>query len=101
MRVNPDDTYVERLADDLRLELLPSEYFKRQIYSTFQKDFHGLEAMAKIAPDNIMWGSDYPHRDGTWPNSQEAISSQFEGVDGALAEKALWSNARRVYGIDD
>ena len=96
-----DDTYVERLADDLRLELLPSEYFKRQIYSTFQKDFHGLEAMAKIAPDNIMWGSDYPHRDGTWPNSQEAISSQFEGVDGALAEKALWSNARRVYGIDD
>ena len=96
-----DDTYAERLADDLRLDMAPSEYFKRQIYSTFQKDFHGLKAMADILPDNIMWGSDYPHRDGTWPNSQEAIEDQFAGVSAELAEKALWSNARRVYGIDD
>lgn len=95
-----DDTYAERLAEDLRLDLPPSDYFKRQIYSTFQKDFHGLKAMGEIAPDNIMWGSDYPHRDGTWPNSQEAIVSQFKGVDPELAKKALWSNARWVYGID-
>jgi len=95
-----DDTYAERLADDLRLDMAPSEYFKRQIFSTFQKDFHGLKAMAEIAPDNIMWGSDYPHRDGTWPNSQAAIEAQFSGVSAELAEKALWSNARRVYGID-
>lgn len=95
-----DDTYAERLADDLRLDMAPSEYFKRQIYSTFQKDFHGLKAMAEIAPDNIMWGSDYPHRDGTWPNSQAAIADQFCEVSPGIAQKALWSNARRVYGID-
>ena len=95
-----DDTYAERLADDLRLDMAPSEYFKRQIYSTFQKDFHGLKAMGEIAPDNIMWGSDYPHRDGTWPNSQAAIDEQFRGVSPELANKALWANARRVYAID-
>ena len=96
-----DDTYAERLADDLRLEMAPSEYFKRQIYSTFQKDFHGLKAMGEIAPDNIMWGSDYPHRDGTWPNSQAAIDDQFRDVSPELAKKALWDNARHVYGIEN
>ena len=95
-----DDTYAERLADDLRLDMAPSEYFKRQIYSTFQKDHHGLKAMQDIAPDNIMWGSDYPHRDGTWPNSQAAIDEQFRDVDPAYARKALWENARRLYRMD-
>ena len=80
--------------------MLPSAYFKRQIYATFQKDHHGVEAMAKIAPDNVMWGSDYPHRDGTWPFSQKVIAEQFRDVDAAIARKMLWDNARRVYRID-
>jgi uncharacterized protein len=94
-----DDTYVERLADDLKLPLPPSAYFKRQMYATFQKDFHGVRAMAAIAPDNVMWGSDYPHRDGTWPFSQEAIAEQFRGIDPTIQRKMLWENVRRVYRI--
>jgi predicted TIM-barrel fold metal-dependent hydrolase len=96
-----DDTYEERLADDLRLPLPPSAYFKRQMWATFQKDLHGVQAMARIAPDNVMWGSDYPHRDGTWPFSQKAIEEQFRPVDGTVRRKMLWENARRVYGIED
>jgi predicted TIM-barrel fold metal-dependent hydrolase len=95
-----DDTYQERLADDLKLPRLPSEYFRRQIYATFQKDRHGVRAMAAIAPDNVMWGSDYPHRDGTWPFSRKAIEEQFRGVDPAVQRKMLWENVRRVYRID-
>jgi predicted TIM-barrel fold metal-dependent hydrolase len=94
-----DDTYEERLSDDLQLPLPPSAYFKRQIYATFQKDFHGVQAMMAIAPDNVMWGSDYPHRDGTWPFSQKAIEDQFRSVDEAIARKMLWDNVRRVYRI--
>jgi uncharacterized protein len=94
-----DDTYEERLSDDLQLPLPPSGYFKRQICATFQKDFHGVQAMARIAPDNVMWGSDYPHRDGTWPFSQKAIEDQFRGMDEAVARKMLWDNVRRVYRI--
>ena len=94
-----DDTYDERLADDLKLPLPPSAYFKRQIYATFQKDFHGVRAMAEIAPDNVMWGSDYPHRDGTWPFSQKAIEEQFRGIDEAIKRKMLWENVRRLYRI--
>ena len=94
-----DDTYEERLADDLKLSLPPSAYFKRQIFATFQKDFHGVRAMAEIAPDNVMWGSDYPHRDGTWPFSQKAIEEQFRGIDESVKRKMLWDNVRRVYRI--
>ncbi|MGH7326149.1 MAG: amidohydrolase family protein [Candidatus Rokuibacteriota bacterium] len=95
-----DDTYEERLADDLGLPLPPSAYFKRQMYATFQKDLHGVRAMAHIAPDNVMWGSDYPHRDGTWPFSQKAIEEQFRDIPEAVAGKILGDNARRVYRID-
>ena len=94
-----DDTYEERLADDLGLKLPPSAYFKRQMYATFQKDFHGVRAMAEIAPDNVMWGSDYPHRDGTWPFSQKAIEEQFRGIPAPIQSKMLWENVRRVYKI--
>ncbi len=95
-----DDTYEERLSDDLKLSLPPSAYFKRQIYATFQKDFHGVRAMAEIAPDNVMWGSDYPHRDGTWPFSKKAIEEQFRGLDEAIKRKMLWDNVRMLYRID-
>jgi predicted TIM-barrel fold metal-dependent hydrolase len=95
-----DDTYEERLADDLKLPLPPSAYFKRQMYATFQKDFHGVRAMAEIAPDNVMWGSDYPHRDGTWPFSRKAIDEQFRGIDEAIQKKMLWENVRRLYELD-
>ena len=94
-----DDTYEERLADDLELPLPPSAYFKRQMYATFQKDFHGVRTMAEIAPDNVMWGSDYPHRDGTWPFSRKAIEEQFRGIDPTIQRKMLWENVRRVYRI--
>src|SRR5262245_5669533 len=94
-----DDTYEERLADDLGLKLPPSAYFKRQMYATFQKDFHGVRAMAEVAPDNVMWGSDYPHRDGTWPFSQKAIEEQFRGFPEKIQAKMLWENVRRVYRI--
>jgi predicted TIM-barrel fold metal-dependent hydrolase len=95
-----DDTYEERLADDLKLPLPPSAYFKRQIWATFQKDFHGVRAMAEIAPERVMWGSDYPHRDGTWPFSQKAIDEQFRGIDETIKKKMLWDNVRDLYKIN-
>jgi predicted TIM-barrel fold metal-dependent hydrolase len=95
-----DDTYEERLADDLALPLPPSAYFKRQMYATFQKDFHGVRAMAALAPDNVMWGSDYPHRDGTWPFSRKAIEEQFRDIPEAIARKMLWENVRRLYRLE-
>ena len=94
-----DYTYDDRLADDLDLSLKPSEYFNRQIYATFQKDPLGVRLMADLAPDNVMWANDYPHRDGTWPESQEAIDEQFAGVDERIKRKMLWENASHLYNL--
>ena len=41
----------------------------------------------------------YPHRDGTWPLSQEAIEEQFAGVDAALKRKMLWENTRSCLSV--
>ncbi len=94
-----DYTYEDRLTNSIKLSLKPSEYFTRQIYATFQKDPIGVRMMAEMAPDNVMWASDYPHRDGTWPHSQEAIEEQFAGIDAATQRKMLWENVSKLYGM--
>src|SRR5205807_2482865 len=50
----------------------PSELFRRQMFATFQEDHIGPQ-LAHLYPDNFMWGSDYPHADGLWPDSQQKI----------------------------
>ena len=64
------------------------------------KDHHGVATMARIAPDNVMWGSDYPPRDGTWPFSGKVIEEQFGDVDEAIGRTMLRENVRRVYRIE-
>jgi predicted TIM-barrel fold metal-dependent hydrolase len=47
-----------------------------------------------------MWGSDFPHTDSTWPNSQTVIEKNMTAVDGTTATKLLHDNAARLYHID-
>ncbi|GIX47690.1 MAG: amidohydrolase [Candidatus Tectimicrobiota bacterium] len=94
-----DYTYEDRLSDDLQLSLPPSAYFRRQIYATFQKDPLGVRLMAELAPDNVMWANDYPHRDGTWPYSQQVIAEQFAGIAPHIVRKMLWENVSALYGL--
>ena len=47
-----------------------------------------------------MWGSDYPHIEGTAPYSDEAIAKTFAGVDRSEVEAMLGGNAARIYGFD-
>ena len=85
--------------DSEALPLKPSEYFKRQIYSTFQKDFHGLEAMAKIAPDNIMWGSDYPHIDSSL-DAPLQIRESVANLDHQQEQAVMGGNAVELFQLD-
>jgi predicted TIM-barrel fold metal-dependent hydrolase len=55
--------------------------------------------MTEIAPDYVIWGSDYPHRGGTWPFSRSAIDEQFRGIDESIKRKMLSDNVRRAYRI--
>ncbi len=68
----------------------PSTYYHRQIYSCFFKDRVGIEMVDEVGEDNVMFETDYPHQDGTWPHSRQAAASQF----GHLADDAIHKLAR-------
>ena len=56
---------------DLKLKMLPSEYWRRQCKATFQYDRVGTKLIDEMGIETLMWGSDYPHPDGVWPEFEE------------------------------
>ncbi len=78
----------------------PSEYWRRQMYATFQIDRVGLDNLDRIGEDTVMWGSDFPHPDGTWPDSREILEPQLAGLGHTQRRKVLYENAAQLYGFD-
>ena len=64
-----DFEFEDRFRDLMKLK--PSEYWRRQCSATFQFDPIGAKLIDDIGVETIMWGSDYPHTDGIWPESHE------------------------------
>ena len=83
-----------------KLQGLPSDYYRQHGYATFQEDPAGL-ALAKDwgLAGNFMWANDYPHHEGTWPHSGEAIERTMGGLDEADRAKILGLNAARLFGL--
>jgi predicted TIM-barrel fold metal-dependent hydrolase len=77
----------------------PSEYWRRQFFATFQIDRIGLRNLDAIGAETVMWGSDFPHPDGTWPDSLEILKPQLEEITPAQQRLILFENARRLYGF--
>ncbi len=77
----------------------PSACFRRQVWATFQTDRAGLRLLDELGADRVMWASDYPHADSTWPDSQAAITRQFAEVPAAARRRVLCDNARELYGL--
>lgn len=59
-----------------------------------------IAARDKIGVDRYMWGSDYPHDEGTHPHTKEHLRRRFADVDPATTEKMLYANAARLYDFD-
>jgi predicted TIM-barrel fold metal-dependent hydrolase len=102
-----DDTYRKfldaeeywRRQGGLALTRLPSAYFRRQVWATFQTDHAGLRLLDVLGADRVMWASDYPHADSTWPDSQQAIEESFRHVPAGACRRILCDNARELYGL--
>jgi hypothetical protein len=59
--------------------MLPSDFFRRNVVLSFQEDAIGIRLRDVIGPDNkiwdnMMWGSDYPHSESTFPQSRKILS---------------------------
>lgn len=89
----------------------PSEYCAGQVSlgMSFLAHFEAVDAVERGYVDNVLWGSDYPHAEGTWqmPEDDTSISigklsmrAAFSGIDPASVRKMAGENAMRVYGFD-
>ncbi len=84
-----------------KLSLKPSEYWRRNCYigaSFLRPTEIGLRH--EVGIDNIMWGSDYPHIEGSHPFTREHLRLTFGGVPAEETATILTRNAARVYGFD-
>jgi predicted TIM-barrel fold metal-dependent hydrolase len=78
----------------------PSTYYFRQVSSCFFKDAVGIELIDKVGLDNVLFETDYPHQDGTWPHSREVAAMQFGHLAQPAIDKIARGNAIRLLGLD-
>ncbi len=84
---------------DLGLKMKPSDYWRRQCKATFQFDRIGTKLIEEMGVESLMWGSDYPHGDGVWPESSRYIAEQFAGLPGEVTHMITCENAVRFYRL--
>jgi predicted TIM-barrel fold metal-dependent hydrolase len=70
-----------------KLKRSPREIIYSQVYASFQHDHSAVAAAQHMGYDNVMWGSDYPHMEGTYGHTQETLRELFAGVDPGLKER--------------
>ena len=86
---------IYRFKDDL----VPSDFFHRNVFLGFQEDGLGIKLRESIGVDQILWGSDYPHTESTFPRSRQILEEIL--VDCTEEEKAkiAGGNAARIYKL--
>jgi predicted TIM-barrel fold metal-dependent hydrolase len=78
----------------------PSFYLRRQVHATFQLDQVAIDNAAHIGIEALLWGSDYPHMEGTYPDSREAVVRQFAGLDLEQAADIGGRTAARLFHFE-
>jgi predicted TIM-barrel fold metal-dependent hydrolase len=83
------------------LPMKPSEYFRRNVkVGSSAMSRREAEMRHEIGLSTIMWGTDYPHPEGTWPHTQELMVETLGGLPEDDIEAMLGGNAAGFYGFD-
>jgi predicted TIM-barrel fold metal-dependent hydrolase len=82
-----------------QLSKRPSEYFRENIYTTFQDDWVAFQSTHMLNPRRLMWANDFPHSDSTWPNSQELLREHSHSLSNEEKDWILHDNVAELYGI--
>lgn len=80
-----------------KLTLLPSEYIERQVFASFQHDRSAIPAFVAMGYKNVLWGSDYPHSEGTFGHTQETLKDLFADVDAEVRYEITIGNFLRLF----
>ena len=81
-------------------DMLPSDYFHRNSFVGFQEDAVGIRLRDIIGVDNLLWGSDYPHTESTFPMSRQILEQILADCTEDEKAKIVGGNATRVYNFN-
>ena len=97
-----DAVWRDGRGDVDNVKTLPSEQVKGRVYGCVFDDLHGLINRDAVGTDHILWETDYPHSDGTFPHSRKIAHELFTaaGMNAEECRMVLRSNAVKAYGLD-
>jgi predicted TIM-barrel fold metal-dependent hydrolase len=102
--VEPIETYghftpdfAPSLTGKMGTRPLPSDFFRQNVFCSFQEDVMGVRDRAIIGVENLMWGSDYPHQESTWPKSREILDQILADVPEDEKVLIAGENVARLY----
>ena len=80
--------------------LLPSDYWRRNMFVEFMEDDYGVRLRDVIGVDTMLWGNDFPHAESTWPMSREFLDRIFTGAAEEDRRKITVDNAAKLFRFD-
>lgn len=78
---------------------IPSDFFRTNVYVSFQEDDIGMRMRDIVGVDRLMWGSDYPHQESTWPRSRQILDRILDGVSSKERALIVRETTAAVYGF--
>ena len=75
------------------------EIWRRQFYATIEDDTAALGTREIIGEENLLWGSDYPHTDSTWPCSTQVLDEMFADYSPETRDKVTRTNVANLYSL--
>ena len=106
--VPPTLAQLERRFDEIRFsdhgaalpKLRPTDYWRRNCGLGHQLRPYDISLRHQIGVEQMMFGSDYPHPEGSWPNTREWLRVSLDGVSEDEARLIVGGNAARIHGLD-
>jgi predicted TIM-barrel fold metal-dependent hydrolase len=95
------DSHFEKMGSMVPwLKRRPTEYFMEQCYLSLDPGERTLGAMCELGLDkNILWGSDYPHFDCTYPGAVAQVQGALKILPESARRNIMTDNAIRFYGL--
>ncbi|MET0179386.1 MAG: amidohydrolase family protein [Novosphingobium sp.] len=89
----------QRFWTDSPITEPPSHFMERNVFGSFIQDRAGILCRDMPGAGNIMWSSDYPHSETTFPRSREVILRDFDAVPENDVRDIICNKARAFYGL--
>jgi uncharacterized protein len=92
-RINTEDGLLKGLSK------LPSEYIRSNVWATFQDDLTAYHSSYMLDHRHLLWASDFPHTDSTWPHSRQLIAEQASHLTEEQHQAIFRDNTATLFNL--